>query len=56
MKRDGRNGADEIAALNMALAGFVSLASNPTAIPGSVKPTSKPARAYSDAEIDALFE
>lgn len=55
MKRDGQQGTDSVDSLNRALAGFVSLASSPTALPGNVKPT-KPARAYSDAEIDALFE
>ena len=57
MKRNGQTGQDEIQALNAALAGFVSLASNPTALPGNVKGSgAKPARAFSDAEVDALFE
>jgi hypothetical protein len=54
MKRDGSVGSDEIEALNAALAGFKSLASNPTMIPGSVG-SKKTRRAYSDAEVDALF-
>lgn len=55
MKRDGKAGTDSIEALNAALAGFKSIASNPTALPGNVS-SRKPARAFSDAEIDALFE
>lgn len=46
---------DEIESLNKALSGFTSLASNPTSYPGTTPPR-KGGKAWSDTEIDALFE